>query len=64
MMTINTQGASLTNLQEVRVKLCSVGVELARPVGLEPTTTGLEIRCSIHLSYGREAAPSSYNETS
>ena len=26
---------------------------LARPAGLEPATSGLEIRCSIRLSYGR-----------
>jgi hypothetical protein len=25
-----------------------------RPAGLEPATLGLEIPCSIHLSYGRE----------
>ena len=27
--------------------------EVARPVGLEPTTSCLEGRCSIQLSYGR-----------
>lgn len=26
---------------------------LVRPVGLEPTTAGLEVRCSIRLSHGR-----------
>jgi len=32
---------------------CSPGVSSSRPAGLEPTTCGLEDRCSIRLSYGR-----------
>ena len=31
--------------------------EMARPAGLEPTTTSLEGRCSIQLSYGRSCRP-------
>ena len=40
--------------------LCIYGVYRGeievRPAGIEPTTYGLEIRCSIRLSYGRFAS--------
>ncbi len=34
-----------------KVKVLSVSLELVGAAGLEPATAGLEIRCSIQLSY-------------
>ena len=34
---------------------------MVRPVGVEPTTYGLEVRCSIQLSYKRTGVTFSHN---
>ena len=39
----------------VRYPLRYAHHKISRPRGIEPLTTGLEIRCSIRLSYGRSA---------
>ena len=44
------EAASRLTRKEALVSQCC----RIRPAGLEPATLGLEIPCSIHLSYGRE----------
>ncbi len=36
-------------------KCIAINELTSRPAGLEPATYGLEIRCSVHLSYGRKS---------
>src|SRR6266545_2358751 len=43
----------------IRLRLRARTHQVARPEGLEPPTSGLEGRCSIHLSYGRISTPPS-----
>jgi len=50
-------GAETAWIPNVKPENGTLGVaNMARPPGLEPGTAGLEIRCSIQLSYGRSGS--------
>ncbi len=51
-----SEGARLTNPPPANIsreRNARISQKMVRPAGLEPTTPGLEGRCSIQLSYGR-----------
>ena len=54
-MLPQTPQAHLLRQKNRVVTTISVGTTKARLAGLEPATYGLEVRCSIQLSYKRSA---------
>lgn len=56
--TLGASGWSRTTIIALmrRKRLPNPEAYLALPAGLEPTTPGVEIRCSLQLNYGSEVA--------
>ena len=50
---ILTRSGCLTNKGNRRENRCHLFDFMVRPAGFEPAAYGLEVRCSIQLSYGR-----------
>ena len=48
-----TTNSADSHQEAPRCSETNVGLERVRPAGFEPATYGLEVRCSIQLSYGR-----------